>query len=240
MAAPISISKSNYYITGGMYALGNEKLLKKLLGKDGYQKLFEFLVGKIYKVIKKTSGLKKNKWFNNFQENPTNENLKKILKSENLTKIKKGESVLNEISAKVFFEVISEIDSGRELSDILNENKWVKVLYDFYRDEMPDYLDSYLWTFKPTWLKAKKDFIGEYPFLIKGYEYYLEDKEKMSQRELCEHIEDVVINKVLNVRIDYQKYDIFFKQMEYSLKMNLENEFKITYLKLCSEPLLSK
>ena len=222
-----------------MYALGNEKLLKKLLGKDGYQKLFEFLGGKIYKVIKKTSGLKKNKWFNNFKENPTNENLKKILKSENLTKIKKGENVLNEISAKVFFELISEIDSGRELSDIFNENKWVKVIYDFYRDEMPDYLDSYLWTFKPTWLKNKKNFIGECHFLIKGYEYYLENKEKMSQRELCEHIEDVVINKVLNVRIDYQKYDIFFNQMEYSLKMNLENEFKITYLKLCVKPFLS-
>jgi len=33
MAAPITINKSNYYVTGGMYALGNDVGIKNLPDK---------------------------------------------------------------------------------------------------------------------------------------------------------------------------------------------------------------
>ena len=213
MARQLTVNKSNFYITGGMYALGNgEDIIVKMLGNKGIKELFSFLAGKIHGSVKRSSDYKKNKWFTGFQDNPSQDNLKKILHSKRLTKVEKGEYTINQLSAQVFFEVLSKIESGQNLDDIMKENRWVKVLYEFYG------LDVIL--------------------LIQGYEYYLLHRGKRSDRQLCEHIETEVIKKVLNVRQDFHQYERFFEEMGSAVDTTIDNDFKITYLKLCSDPYL--
>jgi len=239
MARQLTVNKSNYFITGGMYALGNgEDIIVKMLGKKGIKKLFSFLGGKIYGSVIRSSDFKKNKWFTRFQDNPSQDNLKNILNSKHLTKVEKGEYTINQLSAQVFFEVLSKIESGQSLDDIMKENRWVKVLYEFYGLEMPDYMAKYLWTFNPSWLEVSDGFADDIILLIEGYEYYLLHRGKRSDRQLCGHIEEKVIKKVLNVRQDFHQYERFFEEMGSAVDITIDNEFKITYLKLCADPYL--
>ena len=72
----------------------------------------------------------------------------------------------------------------------------------------------------------------------KWYERTYKDGEK-SERQLCEHIDAVVINKVLNVRQDYQVYERFFDEMGSAIGSPIDNKFKLAYLKSCYDPYLT-
>jgi len=239
MAAPITINKSNYYVTGGMYALGNDKKLKKMLGKDGFQQLFDFVTRELITYLKKWPHYKQNKWLMRFSNKPTKKSLIKVLKYEKDFKVEKGKYFITELSAIAFFDILYRIETGEEFSKIMSENEWMNVLYKFYKKEMSDEAEKIQFTFDPTWLKVGKEFC-DVPILIKGYEYFLNHENEMSNSKLYFYIEDEVIEKILNVSTEYKKYKKFFNKMEISLDTTLTNKFKITYLKLCSEPLLSK
>ena len=217
---------------------GGEDIIVKMLGNKGNKKLFSFLGGKIYARIVRSSDFMKNKWFTKFQGNPSQDNLKKILHYKRLTKVEKGEYTINLLSAHVFFEVITKIGGGYSLDDLMKENRWLEVLYEFYLLEMPNYLEKYLWLFKPTWLDASDGFADDVILLIEGYEYYLLHRRKRSNRQLCEHIEAKVIKKVLNVRQAFHQYERFFEEMGSAVGTTIDNEFKIIYLKLCADPYL--
>ena len=60
MARQLTVNKSNFYITGGMYALGmGEDVIVKMLGNKGIKELFSFLAGKIHGSVKRSSDYKK-------------------------------------------------------------------------------------------------------------------------------------------------------------------------------------
>ena len=161
------------------------------------------------------------------------------MNTKKISKINKGERLLTQLSSLVFWNAICEIKEGKDVQDLF-KNKWFEVLYKFYEKEMPNYREKYTELLNPEWLDISDGFKKDVSLLIKGYEYYIQHKDgEKSERQLCEHIEDVVINKVLNVRQDYQGYERFFDEMGSAIGSPIDNKFKLAYLKSCYDPYLT-
>ena len=239
MARPLTVNKSNYFIFGGQYATANDEFINNtFLGDEKVKKFRFFVIQKITDKISKTQDLKKYFWFLSFKSKPNIENLKNIINTKKTSKINKGEILLAQLSSQVFWEAIHEIKEGKDVQDIF-KHKWFEVLYKFYEKEMPDYIEKNTEFLNPEWLDISDGFTEDVSLLIKGYEYYIQHKDgEKSERQLCEHIEAVEINKVLNVRQYFHQYDRFFEEMGSAVDTTIDNEFKITYLKLCADPYL--
>ena len=239
MARPLTVNKSNYFIFGGQYALANDEFINNtFLGDERVKKLTSFVIQKIADKISKTQDLKKYLWFLSFKSKPDIEKLKDIVNTKKISKINKGERLLTQLSSLVFWNAICEIKEGKDVQDLF-KHKWFEVLYKFYEKEMLDYQEKYTELLNPEWLDISDGFKKDVSLLIKGYEYYIQHKDgEKSERQLCEHIEAVEINKVLNVRQYFHQYDRFFEEMGSAVDTTIDNEFKITYLKLCADPYL--
>ena len=240
MARPLTVNKSNYFIFAFQYALANDEFIKNtFLDDEGFKKLMSFFVQKITGKISASQGFKQHLWFSSFKRNPDFEHLKDILNTKKTSKINKGEFFLTKFSSQAFWEAICEIKAGNDIQ-YLFKNKWFEVLFEFYDKEMPNYGEKYTEIFNPEWLNISDGFIEDVSLLIKGYEHYIQHKDgEKSERQLCEHIEDVVINKVLNVRQDYQVYERFFDEMGSAIGQTIDNKFKLAYLKSCYDPYLT-
>jgi len=251
MARPVTVNKSNYFIFGGQYALLNDEFIKNtflpdvrfknilLLDDERYNELMSFVFQKILDKMSSSKDLKKHLWFSSFTSNPDFENLKNILNTKKTLKINKGEIFLTQLSSQVFWHALHEIKEGKDVQNLF-KNKWFEVLFEFYDKEMPNYREKYTEVLNPEWLKISDGFIEDVSLLIIGYEYYLQHKNgEKSERQLCEHIEAAVINKVLNVRQDYQVYERFFDEMGSAIGQTIDNKFKLAYLKSCYNPYLT-
>ena len=240
MARPLTVNKSNYFIFGGQYATANDEIINNtFLDDERVKKLNSFVIQKITDKISKTKELKKYLWFLSFKSKPDIENLKDIMNTKKTSKINKGEILLTQLSSHVFWHAIHEIKEGKDVQDIF-KHKWFEVLYKFCEKEMPDYIEKYTEFLNPDWIDISDGFIEDVSLLIKGYEYYIQHKDgEKSERQLCEHIDAVVINKVLNVRQDYQVYERFFDEMGSAIGAPIDNKFKLAYLKSCYDPYLT-
>ena len=240
MTRSFTVNKSNYFIFGGQYALANDELINNtFLGDERVKKLMSFVIQKIADKISKTQDLKKYLWFLSFKSNPDIENLKDVLNTKKTSKINKGEIFLAQLSSHVFWNAIHAIKEGKDVQNLF-KNKWFEVLFEFYDKEMPNYREKHTEFLNPEWLNISDGFIEDVSLLIKGYEHYIQHKDgEKSERQLCEHIEDVVINKVLNVRQDYQVYERFFDEMGSAIGQTIDNKFKLAYLKSCYDPYLT-
>jgi len=240
LTRPLTINKSNYFIFGGLYALTNDEIINNiLLDDERVEKLNSFVVQKIVDKISNSQDLKKYLWFLSFKSKPDIENLKEIINTKKTSKINKGEILLAQLSSQVFWDAIQDIKQGKDVQDLF-KNKWFEVLFEFYDKEMPNYREKYTELLNPDWLDISDGFIEDVSLLIKGYEYYIQHKDgKKSERKLCEHIEEVVINKVLNVRQDYHVYEGFFDEMGSAIGSPIDNKFKLFYLKSCYDPYLT-
>ena len=240
MARRLTVNKSNYFIFGGQYATANDEIINNtFLGDEKVKKFRFFVIQKITDKISKTQDLKKYFWFLSFKSKPNIENLKNIINTKKTSKINKGEILLAQLSSHVFWHAIHEIKEGKDVQNLF-KNKWFEVLFEFYDKEMPNYREKHTEVLNPEWLNISDGFIEDVSLLIKGYEYYIQHKDgEKSERQLCEHIEDVVINKVLNVRQDYQVYERFFDEMGSAIGQTIDNKFKLAYLKSCYDPYLT-
>ena len=209
-----------------------------MVGDERVEKLWFFAVQKIVDKISKTQDLENYLWFISFKSKPDIEKLKDIVNTKKISKINKGEILLAQLSSHVFWHAIHEIKEGKDVQDIFMHT-WFEVLYKFYEKEMLDYQEKYTELLNPEWLDISDGFKKDVSLLIKGYEYYIQHKDgEKSERQLCEHIEAVEINRVLNVRQYFHQYDRFFEEMGSAVDTTIDNEFKITYLKLCADPYL--
>ena len=251
MARPVTVNKSNYFIFGGQYVIADDEFIKNTflpeerfknilsLDDERHKKLMLFVFTKILDKVITSKDSKKHLWFTSFKSNPDFENLKNILHTKKISKINKGEIFLAQLSSHVFWHAIHEIKEGKDVQNIF-KNKWFEVLFEFYDKEMPNYREKHTEILNPEWLNISDGFIEDVSLLIIGYEYYLQHKDgEKSERKLCEHIEDVVINKVLNVRQDYQGYERFFDEMGSAIGQTIDNKFKLAYLKSCYDPYLT-
>jgi len=126
MARKLSISKSNYFKLGGLFALiEKESEWKTTYGEDGYQKLFEFIGTNSFALVQRSPDYKKQVWFDRFKQDPNVEGLQKVLSSEKKTEIGKGERTLFEMSANVFYELLNDIQEGEDLNSLLSKRPWV-------------------------------------------------------------------------------------------------------------------
>ena len=234
MARKLTVTKSNYYIVGGQFASFKIIMEDKVSSDDKSEEKFaSFVFSKIFTILSKSEDLKKHIWFSHFKSNPDVNNLFKIFNTQKTQKKNRGEVLLTEISSQIFWNAIHEIKNGKKVEEVF-KNKWFNVLYEFYEKEMPNYLEKYEQVLDPEWLKISDGFKEEVSLLLKGYDYYLINHENgMSERKLCEYIEDKVIKSILNVRIDYQLYERFFSEMCSAIGTPINNNFKLTYLRSC-------
>ncbi len=234
MARKLTVTKSNYYIVGGQFASFKIIMEDKVSSDDKSEEKFaSFVFSKIFTILSKSEDVKKHIWFSHFKSNPDVNNLFKIFNTQKTQKKNRGEVLLTEISSQIFWNAIHEIKNGKKVEEVF-KNKWFNVLYEFYEKEMPNYLDKYEQVLDPEWLKISDGFKEEVSLLLKGYDYYLINHENgMSERKLCEYIEDKVIKSILNVRIDYQLYERFFSEMCSAIGTPINNNFKLTYLRSC-------
>ena len=234
MARKLTVTKSNYYIVGGQFASYKIIMEDKVFSDDKSEEKFaSFVFSKIFTILSKSEDLKKHIWFSHFKSNPDVNNLFKIFNTQKTQKKNRGEVLLTEISSQIFWNAIHEIKNGKKVEEVF-KNKWFNVLYEFYEKEMPNYLEKYEQVLDPEWLKISDGFKEEVSLLLKGYDYYLINHENgMSERKLCEYIEDKVIKSILNVRIDYQLYERFFSEMCSAIGTPINNNFKLTYLRSC-------
>lgn len=234
MARKLTVTKSNYYIVGGQFASYKIIMEDKVSSDDKSEEKFAtFVFSKIFTILSKSEDLKRHIWFSHFKSNPDVNNLFKIFNTQKTQKKNRGEVLLTEISSQIFWNAIHEIKNGKKVEEVF-KNKWFNVLYEFYEKEMPNYLEKYEQVLDPEWLKISDGFKEEVSLLLKGYDYYLINHENgMSERKLCEYIEDKVIKSILNVRIDYQLYERFFSEMCSAIGTPINNNFKLTYLRSC-------
>ena len=234
MARKLTVTKSNYYIVGGQFASYKIIMEDKVFSDDKSEEKFAtFVFSKIFTILSKSEDLKKHIWFSHFKSNPDVNNLFKIFNTQKTQKKNRGEVLLTEISSQIFWNAIHEIKNGKKVEEVF-KNKWFNVLYEFYEKEMPNYFEKYEQVLDPEWLKISDGFKEEVSLLLKGYDYYLINHENgMSERKLCEYIEDKVIKRILNVRIDYQLYERFFSEMCSAIGTPINNNFKLTYLRSC-------
>ena len=239
MARKLSISKTNYFKIGGLYAsAGKDVEWIKSYGKDGYKKIIMFISAECYFLVKGTPDFKKEKWFDQFKKNPLKENLQNVIQDETTTKVGKGQYILYELSSHVFYELLHDVYNGKNLKDLLEESPWADILLRFYEDHMSDSYMKYLRNIDPTWFEPTQSFNYDVPELIKGYEEFLRlsKRKKYSERELCNKIESKL--DVSNVRDDFRRYNKHFKYMEEYVGQTLSPKFRISYLKACADPYL--
>jgi hypothetical protein len=240
MARKLSVTKSNYYIVGGQFASYKMIMEDKVFSDDkSVEKFAAFVFSKIFTILSKSEDLKKHRWFSLFKSNPNVNKLFEIFNTQKTQKNNRGEVLLTKISSQIFWNAIHEIKNGKMVEEVF-KNKWFNVLYEFYEKEMPNYLEKYEEVLNPEWLKISNGFKEEVSLLLKGYDYYLINHENgMSERKLCEYIEDKVIKRILNVRQDYQVYERFFDEMGSAIGAPIDNKFKLAYLKSCYDPYLT-
>jgi len=234
MARKLSVTKSNYYIVGGQFASYKMIMEDKVFSDHKSEEKFAaFVFSKIFTILSKSEDLKKHRWFSLFKSNPNVNKLFEIFNTQKTQKNNRGEVLLTKISSQIFWNAIHEIKNGKMVEEVF-KNKWFNVLYEFYEKEMPNYLEKYEEVLNPEWLKISNGFKEEVSLLLKGYDYYLINHENgMSERKLCEYIEDKVIKRIVNVRIDYQLYERFFSEMGSAMGTPINNNFKLTYLRSC-------
>jgi len=239
MARKLSISKDNYFKLGGLFpSVGKDVEWIKSYGKDGYQKMWEFIGFECYLLVKGTPDFRKEEWFDKFKDNPRKENLLNVIQDEKKTKVGKGLFIINELSAHVFYQLLQDIYNGKDLKDLIDESPWTGTLIQFYGNHRYDLYEKFIKTVDPTWFKPTKPFIEDVSGLIRGYEEFLKlsKRKKYSERELCNKIESKL--DVSNVRDDFRKYNDYFKYMEEYVGQTLSPKFRISYLKACADPYL--
>ena len=235
MARKLSISKSNYFKIGGLFALTEkESEWKTTYGEDGYQKLFEFIATNSFVLARRTPDYKKQFWFDRFKQDPNVEGLQKVLSSIKKTEIGKGERTLFELSANVFYELLKDIQEGEDLNSLLSKRPWVEILFKFYGENLYDSYDKYIRSVDPTWYEPTKEFISEVLLRIEGYGTYLDEIKEKTKRKACKNIEKEL--KVSNVRQDYDAYDNYFTDLENYVNIKYNKDFRVNYLKACAKP----
>jgi len=236
MARKQKISKSNYFILGGPFAMSK---YSNYFGDLRDKKLIDFMVQELINKISKRPETKKHLWHTHFKNTPTSENLKTLLIHEKQTKINHGTFILYELFAIEFYNIINKIKSGADINKIF-EDEWLDVIYNFYADELANKSNSLEWLFDPDSIEVSDTFKNEVPKLIEGYLYYLNHiTEDGSERKLCEYIENSVIKITLNVRQEIYNYNLYFDKMGNHINTILDNQFRISYLNCCAEPYLN-
>lgn len=234
MARKLSISKSNYFKIGGLFALATkESDWKTTYGEDGYQKLFEFIGTNSFALVQRSPDYKKQRWFDRFKQEPNAEALQKVLTSEKKTEIGKGERTSLEMSANVFYEILNDIHEGEDLNSLLSKRPWIEVLLKFYGENFYDSYDKYIRSVDPTWYEPTREFISEVSLLIEGYGTYLDEIKENPKRKVCENIEKEL--KVSNIRQDYDTYDKYFSELEDYVNIKYNKNFRISYLEACAK-----
>ena len=108
----------------------------------------------------------------------------------------------------------------------------MKFVFTYFNKKIKDKIHkNWLASVSPLRFPISKSFYKEVPLLIKGYEKYLGliRNKTVSKKSICDEIEVKHLeNKIVNIRIDFYKYDKYFEEIENYIGKSLLINLKYT------------
>jgi hypothetical protein len=233
MSRIISINKSNYYILSGNSSDdGLKRIIEKEFDSETYRKFWECTFKLYNDYIKRQAGEVIGR-LNRIIEGTHDETaLDDFLKGDIKRKFPTNYLKLLEfIAYACSYSTSTIISDCKYASDKLT----IEFVLNYFNKNIKDKIENkWLYSVSPIRYPVSKSFNKEVPLLIKGYDKYLTmiKKEKVHINNVCEQIESKYLkNKIVNVRIEFYRYDKYFAEIENTINIRLTKNIRLLLLK---------